>query len=83
MALDRGPVAPLPRRGFLFAHGRASHTGMDQSLERIIRRTLDEARAKGRDFLSQTEVAVRAVRQVRPDMTASEVLAIVRRFQQS
>ena len=56
---------------------------MDQSLERIIRRTLDEARAKGRDFLSQTEVAVRAVRQVRPDMTASEVLAMVRRFQQS
>jgi hypothetical protein len=37
---------------------------MDKSIERIIRRTLDDARAKGRDYLTQTELAVRAVREV-------------------
>jgi hypothetical protein len=56
---------------------------MDESLERIIRRALEDARLTGRDFLTQTEMAVRAVRQVRPDLTASEILATVRRLQQS
>jgi hypothetical protein len=51
---------------------------MDKSIERIIRRVLEDARAKGRDHLTQTELAVRAVREVRPDMTASEILAAVR-----
>jgi hypothetical protein len=50
---------------------------MDKSIERIIRRVLEEARAKGRDHLTQTELAVRAVREVRPDMTASDALAAV------
>ncbi len=50
---------------------------MDESLERIIRRVLEEARAKGRDHLTQTELAVRAVCQARPDMTASDALAAV------
>jgi len=50
---------------------------MDKSIERIIRRILEEARAKGRDHLTQTELAVRAVCQARPDMTASEALAAV------
>ncbi len=50
---------------------------MDETLERIIRRTLDEARAKGRDYLTQTELAVRAVCQARPDMTPSDALAAV------
>ncbi len=50
---------------------------MDESLERIIRRVLEEARAKGRDHLTQTELAVRAVCEARPDMTASEALAAV------
>jgi hypothetical protein len=50
---------------------------MDKSIERIIRRVLEEARAKGRDHTTQTELAVRAVRQARPDMTASEALATV------
>ena len=45
----------------------------DESLERIIRRVLEEARARGRDELTQG----------RPDMTASEALAAVRRLQQS
>ncbi len=50
---------------------------MDKSIERIIRRVLEEARAKGRDHLTQTELAVRAVREARPDMTASDALAAV------
>ncbi len=54
-----------------------SHTGMDESLERIIRQALEDARATGRDYLTQTELAVRAVREVRPDMTASEALTAV------
>ncbi len=56
---------------------------MDESLERIIRRALEEARAAGRDHLTQTEEAVRAGREVRPDPTASVILAQVRRLQQS
>ena len=50
---------------------------MDKSVERIIRRALEEAREKGRDHLTQTELAVKAVRQARPDMTASDALAAV------
>jgi hypothetical protein len=45
----------------------------DECLECFIWRTLEEARAKGRDELTQA----------RPDMTASEALAAVRRLQQS
>ena len=60
-----------------------SHTAMDESVERIIRRALYEARKKGLDDLTQTELAIRAGRQARLDLTASEILAIVRRLQQS
>ncbi len=56
---------------------------MDAGLENIIRRALADARADGRDHLTQTEEAVRAGREVRPDLTASEILATVRRLQQS
>ncbi len=50
---------------------------MDKSIERIIRRALEEAREKGRDHLTQTQLAVEAVRNARPDMTASDALAAV------
>ncbi len=50
---------------------------MDKSVERIIRRVLEEAREKGRDHVTQTELAVRAVCEARPDMTASDALAAV------
>ncbi len=50
---------------------------MDKSVERIIRRALAEARAAGRDHLTQTQLAVEAVRNARPDMTASDALAAV------
>jgi hypothetical protein len=56
---------------------------MDKSIERIIRRVLEEARAKGRDHITQTELAVRAVCEARPDMTASEALAAVNMVRQS
>ena len=56
---------------------------MDESLERIIRQALDDARAKGRDYITQTELAVQADCQVRPDLAVPEVLAMVRILQQS
>ncbi len=45
--------------------------------------SLEDARAAGRDYLTQTEEAVRAGHEARPDLTASEILAQVRRLQQS
>ncbi len=56
---------------------------MDDSLERIIRQALGDARATGRDSLTQTELAVRTVREVRPDMTAPEALSAVELVQLS
>jgi hypothetical protein len=50
---------------------------MGETVERIIRRVLEEARAKSRDHLTQTTLAVRAVCEARPDMTASDALAAV------
>jgi len=56
---------------------------MDDSSESMIRQVLDDARAKGRDHITQTELAVRAGQQVRPDITAAEILAVVRLLQHS
>lgn len=56
---------------------------MDESLERIIRQALEEARAKGRDYLTQTTLAVRAVCRAHPELTASEAVAEVRRVQRT
>ena len=50
---------------------------MDPGLQTVIRQALADAQAAGRDHLTQTEVAVRAVLQVRPDMTASEAQSAV------
>ncbi len=52
---------------------------MEPNLQAIIRRALAEAQAAGKDHLTQTEEAVRAVLQTRPDMTASEALVLVNR----
>ncbi len=54
-----------------------SHTTMDPDLENVIRQALADAEAAGRDHLGQTEHAVRAALQVRPDMTASDALTAV------
>ena len=56
---------------------------MDKSIERIIRRTLEDARAKGWDHLTQTEEAVRAAREARSELTASEILAAVEMVRRS
>ena len=50
---------------------------MDPYLENIIRKALADAWAAGRDHLTQTGLAVRAVLKARPDMTASEALSAV------
>ena len=55
--------------------------GPDDPLERIIRQALENARATGKDYLTQTELAVRAVLNARPDLTASDALTAVRRIQ--
>ncbi len=47
---------------------------MDEDLANIIRQALDEAKATGRDDTGQTEHAVRNVRELRPDMTATDAL---------
>ncbi len=56
-----------------------SGTQMGPGLENVIRQALGDALAAGRDHLSQTELAVRAVQRARPDMTASDALAAVNR----
>ena len=56
---------------------------MDKSLERIIRRVLEEARAAGRDHITQTQLAVHAVCEARPGMTASDALATVEMVRRS
>jgi hypothetical protein len=56
---------------------------MDESLERIIREALEDAHANGRDRLTQTTLAVRAVCQAHPKLTASEAVTDVRRAQRT
>ncbi len=69
--------------GLFFHVGLRSHTGMDPDLENVIRQALADAKAAGKDYLSQTEEAVRAVQQARGDMPASDALVAVNMVQQS
>ena len=46
--------------------------GMYMDLIRLVRRAIEEARNAGRDYLGQSDFAVRMVLRVRPDMSASE-----------
>jgi hypothetical protein len=57
--------------------------GPEDDLKHVIQQALEDARNRGRDYVGQTELAVRAVRQVRPDMNASDALAAVRLHQRS
>ena len=70
---SRGKLTPL-RSGLFFCLRPRSHTRMDEDLANIIREALDEAKATGRDDTGQTENAVRKVRELRPDMTATDTL---------
>ncbi len=60
-----------------------SNSGPEDDLKHVIQQTLEDARNRGRDYVGQTELAVRIVRQVRPDMNASDALAAVRLHQRS
>ncbi len=53
---------------------------MDTNLQAIIRRALAEAQAAGKDYLTQTEEAVRAMLRAFPDMTGSDALVQVNRL---
>ena len=68
--------APAPA-GFFICHRLRSDTRMDPDLENVIHQALGDALAAGRDHLSQTVLAVRAVQRARSDMTASDALAVV------
>ena len=57
--------------------------GPEDDLKHVIQQALDNARSRGRDYVGQTELAVRAIRQVRPDMNASDALAAVHLFRRS
>ncbi len=56
---------------------------MDPDLENVIRQVVADAQAASRDYLTQTEEAVRSVRQARPDMMASDALVAVNLMRQS
>ncbi len=71
------PLTGPASAGLFFCPGLRSHTGMDEDLERGIREALAKARAEGKDYLSQSELAVHAVRQMRPDLTTSNALTLV------
>ena len=50
---------------------------MDPDIENVIRHALADAKDAGKDHLTQTELAVRAVQRARSDMTASDALTAV------
>ena len=54
---------------------------MDPDLESVIRLALADALAAGRDHMSQPMIAVQAVQQARPDLTAADALAAVNMVQ--
>ncbi len=56
---------------------------MDPGLDTVIRQALEDARAAGKDYFTQTREAVRAVLKVRPDMTAPAALTAVEVVRQS
>ena len=54
----------------------------DAALSKIVAQAIEEAWQQGLDYMGQTERAVNAVSTVRPDITASDALSIVRRLRQ-
>ncbi len=63
-------------------HSKPRLHRMDLDLENVIRRAFGEALAGGWKQLGQTVFAVQAVQLARPDMTASDALAVVKLVQQ-
>ncbi len=54
----------------------------DATLAKLIAEAVEEARQQGLDYIGQTERAVQAVCSVRPDLTATAALTLVRRLRQ-
>ena len=79
-SVSKRPGCPA---GLSFCLRPRSHAPMDPDLENVIRQAVADAKAAGKDHLSQTELAVRAVQRVRPDMTASDALAAVNLMRRS
>ncbi len=71
-------TVPEPAGLFFWLRPRF-HPGMDPELDNIIRQALADAQAAGRDYLSQTEKAIQAVRLARPGMTTLRALSYVNR----
>ncbi len=72
------PIETIPApAGLFFCRRLRSHTRMDPDLENVIRQALGVAKAAGRDDMGQTMIAVQAVQQARPEMTAADALAAV------
>ncbi len=65
--------------GLSFCHRLRSHTHMDPDLENVIRQALADALAAGKDHMSQTVLAVRAVQRARPDLSDYDLLGAVSR----
>ncbi len=63
--------------GLFFLTSLRFDTGMDPDLDTVIRQALADARAAGKDYFTETREAVRAVLNVRPDMTAPAALTAV------
>ena len=67
-----GPVSVL------FVHTASMND--DAAMSKLIAVAVEEARQQGLDYVGQTERAVQAVSTVRPDLTASAALTLVRRL---
>ena len=52
-------------------------TAMHSDLVALIRRSIEDARARGRDYAGQNNFAVRWVLEVRPDLSTTEAMAAV------
>ena len=54
----------------------------DATLSKLIAEAVEDARSQGLDYTGQTQRAVAVVYTVRPDLTASAALTLVRRLRQ-
>ena len=70
-------LSPGGRLSLCSSHRLVMIPNLDPDLENVIQQALADAQAAGRDHMVQTMLAVQAVQQARPDMTASDALDAV------
>ncbi|MBM3513442.1 MAG: hypothetical protein FJX59_06975 [Alphaproteobacteria bacterium] len=75
-------VSPNIRLAYSRAVGTAPKSEI-YDLRGIVSRTLGQARAMGRDHLTQTRAAAHAVTSVRPDLKFTDAMVAVGRLQAS